>query len=148
MERAALITCEFTFESSHQLWRDDWSDTENESVFGNCARLHGHSYRLLVTVRGPIDPETGMVRDFRDLKRIVRQQVIQQLDHRHLNDIVSEISTAENLCYWIAARLLPELGESLWRVELWETRTAYAALTERELAHLAGSPAGDAENAG
>jgi 6-pyruvoyltetrahydropterin/6-carboxytetrahydropterin synthase len=133
MERIASITCEFTFEASHRLWRPDWSDDQNEVVFGNCARLHGHSYRLLVTLRGPIDPSTGMVLNFRDVKRGVRELVIARLDHQHLDDIVEGLTTAENLCYWIAARLLPEFGERFDRIELWETRTAFAALTQAEL---------------
>src|SRR5688572_30161943 len=98
MERIALITVEFTFESSHQLWRDDWSESENERVFGNCSRLHGHSYRLLVTLRGPVDPGTGMVRNFRDAKGAVREKVIARIDHRHLNDVIGGITTAENIC--------------------------------------------------
>lgn len=133
MERIAQVTCEFTFEASHQLRRDDWTDAENEAVFGNCVRLHGHSYRLVVTVRGPIDERTGMVLNFRDLKRVVDQQIIDRLDHRHVNDVLGELATAENLCYWIGMRLTPELGKLLHRVELWETRTAFAALGEDEL---------------
>lgn len=133
MERIAQVTCEFTFEASHQLRRDDWSDTENDAVFGNCVRLHGHSYRLVVTVRGPIDERTGMVLNFRDLKRVVDQQVIDRLDHRHVNDVLGELATAENLCYWIGTRLTPELGPLLHRLELWETRSAFAALGADEL---------------
>src|SRR4051794_24767192 len=98
MSRVALITCEFRFEASHQLARPDWSDERNAEVFGSCARLHGHSYLLRVTLRGEIDAETGMVRDFRDLKRAVREQVIAPLDHYHLNDVVGGLTTAENLC--------------------------------------------------
>jgi 6-pyruvoyltetrahydropterin/6-carboxytetrahydropterin synthase len=136
MSPQAQITCEFTFEASHELRRKDWPEEQNLSVFGSCARLHGHSYRLLVTLRGPIDPDTGMVKNFRDLKRTVRQQVVDRLDHQHLDDVVAVLSTAENLCYWIARQLLPDLGDHLYRIELWETRTAYAALTETELAEL------------
>ena len=55
----AQIACEFRFEASHQLRRNDWSDGENDAVFGNCARLHGHSYRLEVSVRGPIRHAAG-----------------------------------------------------------------------------------------
>jgi 6-pyruvoyltetrahydropterin/6-carboxytetrahydropterin synthase len=139
MERVASITCEFTFEASHQLRRQDWSDAENEAVFGSCARLHGHSYRLLVTLRGPIDPATGMVRNFRDVRQVVKERVVQRLDHHHLDAVTGELSTAENLCYWIAGQLVPELGDRLTRVELWETRTASASLTVEELARL-GSP--------
>jgi 6-pyruvoyltetrahydropterin/6-carboxytetrahydropterin synthase len=136
MERVALITCEFTFEASHQLRCDDWSDAENEAVFGSCVRLHGHSYRLLVTLRGAIDPRTGMVCNFRDVKRAVKERVIHRLDHQHLDAVVGGLTTAENLCYWIAERLLPEFGTALHRVELWETRSAFAALTQEELLHL------------
>src|SRR5688572_12415730 len=102
MQRTALITCEFTFEASHQLRRGDWPAEENEAVFGSCVRLHGHSYRLLVTLRGPIDAETGMVRNFRDVRQAVRERVILRLDHQHLDDVVGGLTTAENLCYWIA----------------------------------------------
>jgi 6-pyruvoyltetrahydropterin/6-carboxytetrahydropterin synthase len=130
----AQITCEFRFEASHQLRRDDWSDAENDAVFGNCARLHGHSYRLCVTLRGPIDPGTGMVMNFTDLKRLVRERVVHRLDHRHLNDVVGGLTTAENLLYWIADQLLgPIPSDLLTRIELWETTTCCAFLAEPEL---------------
>jgi 6-pyruvoyltetrahydropterin/6-carboxytetrahydropterin synthase len=137
MERIAQVTCEFTFEASHQLRRDDWTDAENEAVFGNCVRLHGHSYRLVVTVRGAIDERTGMVLNFRDVKQIVDDEVISRLDHRHVNDVMGGLATAENLCYWIGARLASGLGERLYRIELWETRTAFAALGPEDLQGLA-----------
>jgi 6-pyruvoyltetrahydropterin/6-carboxytetrahydropterin synthase len=136
MPRLASVTCEFTFESSHRLRREDWSAERNEEVFGDCARLHGHSYRLLVTVRGAISAETGMVVNFRDLKHIVRERVIGRLDHQHLDEVVGGLTTAENLCYWIATQLVPEFGASLQRVELWETRTACAVLDNAEILQL------------
>jgi 6-pyruvoyltetrahydropterin/6-carboxytetrahydropterin synthase len=136
MPRVAAITCEFAFEASHQLRREDWSDAENEAVFGECARLHGHSYRMLVTLRGPIDRETGMVLNFRDVKRVVKERVVSALDHQHLNGVVDGLTTAENLCCWIAAQLLPEFGPLLSGIELWETRTAFASLGEAELQAL------------
>lgn len=133
MQRTAQITCEFTFEASHQLRRAEWSDAENEAAFGNCAGLHGHSYRLLVTLRGEVDPETGMVRNFRAVKQLVREQVLSRLDHAHLDDVLEDLSTAENLCWWIATQLWPDCGDLLQRVELWETRTAAAALGPEDL---------------
>jgi len=141
MRPTALITCEFTFEASHVLHQSEWSAAENEAVFGSCARLHGHSYRLLVALRGPIDPQSGMVRNFRDVKRVVRERVIARLDHQHINDVVGGITTAENILYWIAAQVLPEFGPMLVRLDLWETRTAFASLTEPEFqALLESSP--------
>lgn len=130
----AQIACEFRFEASHILRRDDWSDAENEAVFGNCARLHGHSYRLIVTLRGPIDPETGMVMNFRDVKQLVRERVVNRLDHQHLNDVIGGMTTAENLLYWMADQLLGPLpSDLLARLELWETTTCCAFLAEPEL---------------
>ncbi len=139
MHRVAQITCEFTFEASHQLRRPDWTDARNEEVFGNCARLHGHSYRLLVTLRGAVDPETGMVLNFRDVKRVVRARILDRLDHQPLESVVEGLTTAENLVYWIARELLPEFGERLHHVELWETRTASAALGATEIQELLDS---------
>jgi 6-pyruvoyltetrahydropterin/6-carboxytetrahydropterin synthase len=134
----AQIACEFRFEASHQLRRDDWSDAENDAVFGNCARLHGHSYRLLVTLRGPIDPETGMVMNFSEVKRLVRERVVHRLDHQHLNDVVGGLTTAENLLYWMADQLLgPMPADLLTRLELWETATCCAFLAEPELQQFA-----------
>lgn len=132
----ALITCDFWFEASHVLARRDWSAAENERVFGACSRLHGHSYHLRVTVKGPIDRETGMVMNFTHLKALVRERVIERLDHHHLNDIVPGIATCENILYWIARSLLPGLGETLNRLELWETRTSAAVLTAEELSNV------------
>ena len=136
MPREAQITCEFSFEASHQLRRADWSDAQNDEVFGACARLHGHSYRLLVTLRAPIDPETGMVVNFRDVKAEVKERVVRKLDHQHLDSLLPGLTTAENLCYWIAQQLLPAFGARLHRLELWETRTAFAALEAEDLMAL------------
>jgi 6-pyruvoyltetrahydropterin/6-carboxytetrahydropterin synthase len=135
--RTAQIACDFGFEASHVLARAEWSPEENERVFGACARLHGHSYRLRVTLRGPIAAETGMVLNFTEVKAAVQERVIRRLDHQHLNDVVPELTTAENLLYWIAGALLPAFGERLCRLELWETRTSGAALTEGEIRGLA-----------
>jgi 6-pyruvoyltetrahydropterin/6-carboxytetrahydropterin synthase len=145
MQRLAQISVRFGFESSHLLWRPDWTTEQNESVFGNCTRLHGHSYRLIVTLRGPIDPSTGMVLNFRDLKRVVRARVLDRLDHRHLNDLIADVSTAENICCWIARELLPAFGGTLHRLELWETEDACAVLDRSELAELGGESAGALE---
>lgn len=136
MERRACITCEFTFEASHQLYRDDWSETQNSTVFGDCTRLHGHTYRLLVSLRGAVEPDTGMVLNFRDVKRVVEERVLSRVDHRHLNDVVGVLTTAENILYWIARQLLPEFGSRLHRVELWETRCAFASLEPEDLRGL------------
>lgn len=91
-----------------------------------------------------------MVRNFRDVKRIVREEVLSKLDHHHLEDVMTSLTTAENICCWIAGRLIAPIGEELHRVELWETITSCAVLTREELAEIepaaqAGIPGLDSE---
>jgi 6-pyruvoyltetrahydropterin/6-carboxytetrahydropterin synthase len=142
--KTAQIVCEYWFEASHRLFRADWPQERNDAVFGKCARLHGHSYRLLVTLRGPVDPATGMVINFSDVKAVVREKVIHRLDHSHLNDLLGDLSTAENILCWIGEQLDGAFGETqLRRVELWETRTACAFLDREDLDELARSTQSD-----
>ena len=115
----------FRFEASHVLPHHG----------GKCARLHGHSYRLDVTVRGELrenGSESGMVMDFAELEAIVTPEVIDRLDHRHLNDVV-ENPTCERILLWIAAALAPRLP-GLDELVLWETASACAVLRADELA--------------
>ena len=134
VQRFAHIECEYSFEASHQLLRPDWPAERNERVFGRCVRVHGHSYRLKVVLHGPVDPETGMVVNFSELDAVVRERVLQRLDHQDLNVVVGGITTAENLVYWIVDQLIAHLpAEGLNRVELWETRTNCAFVTHRDV---------------
>lgn len=90
-----LVTKEFTFEASHFLTK----------YFGKCERLHGHSYRLAVTVEGEI-ASNDLVVDFGILKRVVMRHVVDKLDHRHLNDMF-ENPSVERVCEWIWKTLEP-----------------------------------------
>jgi len=88
-----------------------------------CARLHGHSYRLEVHVAGPVDPHLGWVMDFGDLRQAL-QPILQQLDHRCLNDIPGlENPTSEHIARWIWQRLKPTLP-LLSRIVIRETETS------------------------
>lgn len=87
---------------------------------GKCRRLHGHSYELVVTVEREVDPVTGLGIDFADLKRTVRERVVDRLDHVYVNDLV-ENPTAENMAVWIWKELAAGLS-GLVEVELHETR--------------------------
>ena len=87
---------------------------------GKCRDLHGHSYRLGVTVDRPIDPASGLAIDFSDLKAIVEREVVDLLDHRYVNDLIDNPS-AENMTVWMWRRLQPALP-GLVEIELWETR--------------------------
>ena len=76
-----------------------------------CARMHGHSFRVEIHVCGDVDPQTGWVMDFGDIKAAF-EPLLNQLDHKNLNDIEGlENPTSENLCRWIWARLKPVLPQ-------------------------------------
>lgn len=123
-------TRKFTFSSAHRYWRPEWSAEDNSRIFGNLTVPHGHNYVLEVTVRGAVDPATGMVMDLAELKRLVGDLVVSRFDHADLNrDAVftsGAIPTTENLVRAIWDLLVPKLGgERLHRLRLWEDPTFY-----------------------
>lgn len=106
---------DFSFEAAHRL--------PNLPADHKCARLHGHSYRVRVTVEGPVDPATGWVVDFADIK-VACAPVHEALDHRYLNEIEGlENPTAEEIARWIWSRLKPRLP-LLTEIEVAETCSA------------------------
>ncbi len=101
----------FDFDAAHRLPRHP----------GKCRELHGHSYRLVVTVDRAVDPASGLAVDFSDLEAIVKRQVVDVLDHSLVNDRI-ENPTAELMVVWIWNRLAGPLG-GLAEIELFETRS-------------------------
>ena len=75
------------FNAAHRLYRDDWTEDKNVEVFGPCANenWHGHNFELIVTVKGEPDPETGFVVDLKKLSVLIRQDIIDKVDHKNLN---------------------------------------------------------------
>lgn len=111
---------EFKFEASHILKRHP----------GKCSRLHGHSWRVIVTVEGPVDSKSGFVADFADLKKLV-QPLIDRWDHRHLNCFV-RYPTSENIAThvaWYVRNIMPMLNAhhtARLLVEVSETQSTWA----------------------
>jgi 6-pyruvoyltetrahydropterin/6-carboxytetrahydropterin synthase len=100
---------------------------------GKCARMHGHSYSLEVGVRGPLrteGPACGMIEDFDEIRRVVREAVIEPLDHQTLNELI-ENPTAERIVLWIWRRLEP-LVAGLDELVLWETPNSCAVLRRED----------------
>jgi 6-pyruvoyltetrahydropterin/6-carboxytetrahydropterin synthase len=103
---------------------------------GKCSRMHGHSYRLEVAVRGPVRSEgsaRGMIEDFDTIRRIVRETVIDPIDHQTLNDFI-ENPTAEHIVLWIWKRLDGVLA-GLDELVLWETSNSSAVLKRSDFGH-------------
>lgn len=116
------VTKHFSFEACHFL----------PHYVGACHNLHGHSYKLDVTVGGSVikdesNPKWGMIIDFKDLKSVVNEAVVNKYDHSTLNDFF-ENPTAEIMVKTIAVDIIAGLpkGVHLVSVKLWETETSYA----------------------
>lgn len=108
---------EFTFEAAHRL--------PHVPEGHKCARLHGHSYRLEVHVRGDVDPVSGMVMDFADIKAAFKP-LEDKLDHHYLNEVEGlENPTSENLARWVWKHL--EGALPLSRIVVRETCTSGAS---------------------
>lgn len=127
------LTRRATFSAAHRLWSNQLSDEDNYSVYEKCATPngHGHNYVLEVTVKGIPDSRTGMVMNLTELKRITNEQVINWVDHKHLNYDVpwleGVIPTAELLVVAFWKRL--ERGfpaDMLYEVKLHETENNVA----------------------
>lgn len=110
------VTKEFLFDAAHNLIE----------YHGKCEKLHGHTYKLHVTVLGELNNE-GMVIDFAELKTVVKEEVLAFLDHSYINELIKQ-PTAENIAFWIFNKLENKLnGENyhLYEVILWETPTSF-----------------------
>lgn len=106
---------EFTFEAAHRL--------PNVPPNHKCGRLHGHSFRVRVYAAGPVDPTTGWVLDFADIKAAFKP-LLARLDHYYLNEIPGlENPTSENLARWIWRNLRSSLPQ-ISQVEVFETCTS------------------------
>ncbi|MGY8926900.1 MAG: 6-pyruvoyl trahydropterin synthase family protein, partial [Flavobacteriales bacterium] len=103
------------FNAAHRLFKKEWSDEKNFTVFGKCSNpnWHGHNYVLFITVKGEIDEETGFVINLKDLSKIVRAKIIDKVDHRNLNLDVDfmkgKITSAENIAIAIWEELEKDL---------------------------------------
>lgn len=116
------------FNAAHRLYRKDWSDEKNDTVFGKCnnPNFHGHNYELIVSVTGEIDKETGYVIDIKILKEIIYSEVEEPFDHKNLNIEVPEFKdlnpTAENIAVVIYNKIKTNLPSHLdLEITLFET---------------------------
>ena len=116
------------------MWREDWSDQKNWEVFGKCSNKnwHGHNFTIWVTVKGVPDPDTGFVINLKDLSKIIKDSVIEPLDHRNLNLDVpflkGVLASTENVVIKIWNEILDPIkdaGGELVKIKLVETENNY-----------------------
>lgn len=126
------LTRRETFCAGHRLWSAQLSEADNRALFGPCAydHGHGHNYVLEVTLRGPIDPRTGVVVNLTEVRDATRELILEDVDHRHLNhdsELCRGINpTVENLAVLFWNVLHARFGELMYEVRLHETEKNWA----------------------
>jgi len=127
-----FVTRRETFSASHRLHQENLSEEENFLLYGKCNNRygHGHNYIMEVVVTGEIDTDTGYLLDLKKLKSIVRENVIDKLDHHHLNFDVDFmqgiIPTTENLTVAVWNELVNKIPVGkLYSVKIYETENNY-----------------------
>ena len=119
-----IITKKFNFDACHKLI----------DYIGKCARLHGHTYFLEVSIRKQVNPENGMIMDFGDLKKVVNDFILEVLDHDFINEKVPYNSTAENIVFWMWERLEKvALLKGLHEIKLYESPDSWCVVSQKDM---------------
>ncbi len=128
------VTRRERFNAAHRLFREEWTDKQNFDVFGKCSNpnWHGHNYELFVTVKGKVQKETGFVVNLKDLSTIIKEHIIEKVDHKNLNievDFLQDhLISSENLARAFWKQLehpVKLLGAQLHCVKIIETENNY-----------------------
>ncbi len=134
MSGIIYITRRERFNSAHRMYRSEWSDEKNAEVFGKCSNpnWHGHNYILFVTIKGTVNPETGYLVDLSTLGKIIKEKIIDKLDHKNINLEVdfmqNKIVSSENLAITIWQELIDPislLGAQLYCIKIEETENNF-----------------------
>ncbi len=128
------ITRRERFNAAHRLYRPEYSDEKNLEVFGKCSNpnWHGHNYELFVTVKGEVDEKTGFLVNLKNLSKIIREEVIDKIDHKNINlevDFMADnMASTENLAIGIWNQLehkIKQLGAELHCVKIYESENNF-----------------------
>lgn len=128
------ITRRERFNAAHRLFREDYSDEKNMEVFGKCSNpnWHGHNYELFVTVKGKVDPDNGFLVNLKKLSKVIKEKVIEKLDHKNINIEVDfmkgKYASTENLAIGIWHQLekaVSELDAKLHCVKVCESENNF-----------------------
>lgn len=128
------ITRRETFNAAHRVFKEEWSDEKNLEVFGKCSnpKWHGHNYTLYVTIKGDVQDDLGYVADLKSVSNIIRERIIEKIDHKNINLEVEfmkdRIASTENIAVAIWDELeapIRKLGAELHCVKLEETENNF-----------------------
>lgn len=129
-----FLTRRERFSAAHRMFQEHWSDEKNQLVYGKCSNpnWHGHEYLLFVTIKGDINKETGYVVNLKTLSKIMKEKVIDKVDHKNLNIEVDfmkgKVTSTENLAVAVWNELeapIKALGIELHCVKIQETENNY-----------------------
>jgi len=116
------------FNAAHRLYNPGWPDEKNELIFGKCnnPNFHGHNYELIVKLSGEADPDTGYVYDLKKLSDLIKENILEKIDHKNLNLDVEEFKnlnpTAENIAIVIYSILREKIDTKFdIKIILYET---------------------------
>ncbi len=146
MVNIVSITKHLTFDSAHYLVNPEYSREENMKMFHKCCfykedgkdEPHGHTYHIEVTIMGTISERTGFVIDFKELKKILEEGILEKMDHRLLNDIPhfkNKMVTVENILHYVWGEIAAQINDlrpdeaRLESIRMWETPNSFATLT-------------------
>lgn len=129
-----FVTRKEHFNAAHKLHNPHWTEEKNKEIFGKCANenWHGHNYQLYITVKGDPDAETGYVVDLKKLSALIKEKIIDKIDHRNINLDVefmkNRMASTENLAIAIWEELAPFVqgpNYSLYSIKLFETENNF-----------------------
>lgn len=151
--KLATVTKQLSFDSAHYLVNQGWTREVNMKMFHKCClykedgedEAHGHTYHLHVYVTGYVSDNDGFVIDFKDLKRILKDGVVERLDHRLINNIpyfknTGTLATVENILHYVWDEIQPEIDalrpNEAWlsKIKMYETPDSFATLNRRQWA--------------
>jgi len=124
------ITKQYKFCAAHKYWNNEWDNDKNIDVFDDDVKLHGHNYDLYVTIKGPINQDSGFIINLKDLNQIVETKVISELDHSLIQDnkwFKNKQPSTENLVLFIWNQIVNHIEKpaSLHAIKLRETGTIF-----------------------
>ena len=124
------ITKQYKFCAAHKYWNDNWDANKNMEIFDKDVKLHGHNYDLYVTIKGPTNADSGFIINLKDLNKIVKDKVIEVLDHSLIQDnewFKNKQPSTENLVVFIWNQISSEISmpAKLHCIKLRETGTIF-----------------------